>query len=96
MTCCWMGLAWRGLIIRHMVLPQGLAGTERVLSWIARTLSPRVHVSLMDQYFPAHRAVGDPVLGRKVTWQEYTAALEAFDTSGLERGWRQDANLEAC
>jgi putative pyruvate formate lyase activating enzyme len=83
------GLAWRGLIVRHMVLPEGLAGTADVLAWIAARLSPRVHVSLMDQYFPAYRAVGDPVLGRKVTFEEYLAVLEAFDAAGLERGWRQ-------
>lgn len=89
------GLARRGLIVRHMVLPEGLAGTAEVLAWIADKLSPRVHVSLMDQYFPAHRAVGDPILGRKVTFEEYLAALEAFDSAGLERGWRQFHENEA-
>ncbi|MCL7453610.1 MAG: radical SAM protein [Anaerolineae bacterium] len=83
------GLAWRGLIVRHMVLPDGLAGSAAVLSWIARELSAQIHVSLMDQYFPAHRAVADPILGRKVTPEEYQAALEAFDASGLEFGWCQ-------
>ena len=83
------GIAVRGLIIRHMVLPGGLAGTAEVLRWIAGELSPRVHVSLMDQYFPAHRAIGDPPLGRKLTPEEYEAALEAFDAAGLEEGWRQ-------
>ncbi len=83
------GIAVRGLIVRHMVLPDGLAGSAAVLRWIASELSPRVHVSLMDQYFPAHRAVGDPVLGRKVTPDEYIAALEAFDAAGLEKGWYQ-------
>ena len=84
------GLAVRGMIIRHMVLPAGLAGTEQVLSWIAHELSPRVHISLMAQYFPAHQAVGDPVLGRKIVEEEYLAALAAFDALGLERGWRQE------
>ena len=84
------GLARRGLIVRHMVLPGGLAGTPQILDWIAGHLSPAVHVSLMDQYFPAHRAVGDSLLGRKVNSGEYEAALEAFDAAGLERGWRQD------
>ncbi len=65
------GIAQRGMIVRHMVLPEGLAGTSEVLSWIAAELSPRVHVSLMDQYFPAHRAIGDPSLGRKITSAEY-------------------------
>jgi putative pyruvate formate lyase activating enzyme len=96
------GIAVRGLIVRHMVLPDGLAGSAAVLRWIASELSPRVHVSLMDQYFPAHRAVGDPVLGRKVTPDEYIAALEAFDAAGLEKGWYQttsedlDSLLEDC
>jgi len=83
------GLAVRGMIIRHMVLPAGLTGTREVLSWIARELSPRVHISLMSQYFPAYEAVGDPILGRKITDEEYLAALAAFDASRLERGWRQ-------
>jgi putative pyruvate formate lyase activating enzyme len=83
------GNAVRGLIIRHMILPSGLAGTGEVLHWIATELSPRVHVSLMDQYFPAHRAIGDPVLGRKITEGEYNAALVAFDGAGLEHGWCQ-------
>jgi putative pyruvate formate lyase activating enzyme len=90
------GLAVRGLIIRHMVLPEGLAGTAEVLHWIAENLSPRVHVSLMDQYFPAHRAVGDPLLGRKITAEEYEAALDAFETAGLENGWYQNTTDDEC
>lgn len=88
------GLAVRGLIVRHMVLPEGLAGTVEVLEWIASELSPRVHVSLMDQYFPAHRAVGDPVLGRKITEQEYETALQALDAAGFDRGWVQNTTAE--
>ena len=65
-------------------------GTRNVLSWIARELSPRVHISLMAQYFPAHRATGDPVLGRRISPQEYVEALEAFDAALIECGWRQE------
>jgi putative pyruvate formate lyase activating enzyme len=83
------GLAVSGLIIRHMVLPQGLAGTRQVLAWIVDELSPAIHISLMSQYFPAHRAIGHPHLGRKVTSEEYLEALEAFDALDFERGWRQ-------
>jgi putative pyruvate formate lyase activating enzyme len=88
------GLARRGLIVRHMVLPGGLAGTSEVLQWIATSLSPRVHVSLMDQYFPAYRVLDDPLLNRKVTGEEYVAALEAFDAAGLENGWYQGTGEE--
>jgi putative pyruvate formate lyase activating enzyme len=86
------GLAVRGMIIRHLVLPGGLAGTDAVLHWVATNLSRNVFVSLMDQYFPAHRAVGDPALGRRITAQEYQAALDALDAAGLENGWCQDAS----
>lgn len=83
------GLAVSGLIIRHMVLPQGLAGTREVLGWIVDELSPAIHISLMSQYFPAHKAIGHPHLGRRITDEEYLEALEAFDALEFERGWRQ-------
>jgi len=88
------GTAIRGLIIRHLVLPGGVAGTPQVLSWIARELSPTVHVSLLSQYFPAHRALGHPLLGRKLTWEEYDAAIAAFEAAGLENGWLQELEEE--
>lgn len=88
------GIALRGMIIRHLVLPEGLAGTPQVLTWIAQALSPRVHISLMDQYFPAHRAVGHPTLGRTLTWEEYEGALEALEAAGLEHGWHQTTLAE--
>jgi putative pyruvate formate lyase activating enzyme len=84
------GSARRGMIIRHLVLPHGLADTPGVLRWIAAELSPRVHVSVMDQYFPAYKAVDDPELGRKLTSEEYEAALDAFESAGLENGWMQE------
>lgn len=84
------GIAVRGMIIRHMVLPGGIAGTGPVLQWIAQELSPTVHVSLLAQYFPAHRALGHPLLGRKLTWEEYEAAIAAFEAAGLENGWMQE------
>ncbi len=84
------GIARRGMIIRHLVLPEGLADTAGVMHWIATELSPDVHVSIMDQYFPAYKAVNDPVLGRKITPAEYEAALDAFEAAGLNNGWRQE------
>jgi putative pyruvate formate lyase activating enzyme len=89
------GIAMRGLIVRHMVLPGGIAGTEQVLRWLASALSPQVHVSLMDQYFPAHHAFDDPDLDHKISSEEYLAALNAFEVAGLERGWFQDAAGES-
>jgi putative pyruvate formate lyase activating enzyme len=44
----------------------------------------------MNQYFPAYKAVDDPILGRKITSDEYEAALDAFEAAGLENGWLQE------
>ena len=89
------GLIQLGMIVRHLVLPGGLAGSSAVLCWLAGHISPPIHISLMDQYFPAHLAVGEPILGRKITLGEYTAVLDACEAAGLEKGWRQTALQEA-
>ncbi|MHB9027912.1 MAG: radical SAM protein [Candidatus Latescibacterota bacterium] len=84
------GLAIRGVIIRHLILPEGLAGTRDVLPFIAEEISCDVHISLMDQYFPAYHALNHGTMARRVTEEEYQEALEAFDASGLHNGWIQD------
>jgi putative pyruvate formate lyase activating enzyme len=83
------GVAQRGLIVRHLVLPNNLAGSEESLRWLANEVSPRVTVSLMAQYFPAHRARQHPLLSRMITASEYGAALKALYEAGLENGWIQ-------
>ncbi len=90
LVCDEQGIARRGMIVRHLVLPDGLAGTGEGLRWIAEELSPEVYVSLMDQYFPTYKSIGDAELGRKVTEAEYEAALDAFEAAGLRNGWLQD------
>lgn len=84
------GIARRGMIIRHLVLPDGLADTELVLRWVADHLSTQVHISLMDQYFPAYQCLDDPVLGRKISPDEYAEAWNALQELGFERGWVQE------
>jgi putative pyruvate formate lyase activating enzyme len=88
------GIARRGMIVRHLVLPNGLAGSRDVFRWLAAHLSPAIHLSVMAQYFPAHHAVGDPVLGRRITLDEYDDALAALDEAGLDEGWVQDMDDE--
>lgn len=88
------GLARRGMIIRHLVLPEGLAGTEAVMRWIAENLSREVHISLMSQYFPAYECVEEQVLGRKITGDEYQEALAVLEAEGLENGWVQEWSPE--
>ena len=88
------GIATRGLIIRHLVLPGGLAGSRGVLEFIAREISPRTAVSLMSQYFPAHKAFDLPEVARRITEAEYAEAVDALEEFGLEEGWIQEEPLE--
>jgi putative pyruvate formate lyase activating enzyme len=84
------GLATKGLIIRHLILPGELAGTRETLGWIAENLGHETHISLMRQYFPAHRAPDTPGISRKITAQEYDRAVGWLEEFGLENGWVQD------
>lgn len=84
------GVAERGLIIRHLVLPEGGAGTRETLHWIAANTGAETHISLMKQYFPAHTAAEIPGMDRKITAEEYDEAVEALEEAGLENGWVQE------
>ena len=83
------GLAMGGLIVRHLVLPEDLSGTEDVLDHLAAVYGPEICVSLMFQYFPAWRSVDDPRLGRKLNDGERERALDLLTRKGFRRGWYQ-------
>lgn len=80
-----LGIAVRGLLVRHLVLPGNLAGTEIVMKFIAEEISKDTYVNIMDQYRPYYKAVGDPVLGRRITREEYREALRIAREAGLTR-----------
>jgi putative pyruvate formate lyase activating enzyme len=75
------GIATRGVLVRHLVLPGRVEETERVLARLAETFGPDLPLSLMGQYFPAWKAPETPGLGRKLTKREYGRAVAA--ASGL-------------
>lgn len=79
------GVAVRGLIIRHLVLPDGLAGTAEVMRFIARELSVHSYVNVMAQYRPEHKAARHPELTRRITSCEYGEALRLALEVGLYR-----------
>ncbi len=87
------GVAVSGLIVRHLVLPGHMSGTEQVMRHLAEAISPDVHVSLMNQYFPAHKALKHPVIARRITREEYEKAEMIFFESGLHNGWIQEYNV---
>jgi putative pyruvate formate lyase activating enzyme len=80
-----MGLAWRGLLVRHLVLPGNLAGTDEVVRFLADEISPDTYLNLMDQYRPAYKAHHFPELNRGITRQEYQAAARMAQEAGLRR-----------
>jgi len=79
------GIARRGLLVRHLVLPAGLAGTDKVLDFLAREISLQTYINLMDQYRPCYRADQYPLLNRPITQDEYQAALKLAEKLGLYR-----------
>jgi putative pyruvate formate lyase activating enzyme len=84
------GIAVKGLIIRHLVLPEGKAGSRETLRWIAENPGHETHVALMNQYFPAYQAPEIPGIHRKISDDEYREAVAALEEAGLENGWIQE------
>jgi len=80
------GIAERGLLIRHLVLPNDLAGSERVLQFIAEDISNDSYVNIMPQYRPLFRAHEYPELDRRPTPEEFRGAIELAKALGLHRG----------
>ena len=84
------GIARRGLIVRHLILPGGVAGSQDSLIWLVGEVSPMVTVSIMSQYFPAHRALQIPLLARTISLSEYSEVIGLLDRLGIENGWMQE------
>ena len=79
------GLAIRGLLVRHLVMPSGVADTREVMRFVAQEISPHTYVNLMDQYWPYGRADRYPEIARPITAEEFEAALEATHQEGIHR-----------
>lgn len=79
------GIARRGVILRHLVLPSNIAGTDRFVKWVASELGPETYVNLMDQYRPTHRASDFPEINRRITSEEFRQAMKWAREAGLRR-----------
>lgn len=79
------GVALAGLLVRHLVLPDELAGSAKVLAFIAEKVSPDTYVNVMDQYRPCARASLVPALGRPISPAEFREAMAAAKAVGLRR-----------
>jgi len=77
------GVARRGLIIRHLVMPGNIAGTDRFVQWVAKELAPTTYVNLMAQYHPENKALDYPEISRRTTAQEWNQAHSWAKAVGL-------------
>jgi putative pyruvate formate lyase activating enzyme len=85
------GIIKRGVIIRHLVLPDKIAGTDKIMRFIAQELSPDSYISLMSQYRPCYQANKFKEISRRLRAEEYEEAKEAMQKYGLSNGWIQES-----
>ena len=83
------GIAKKGLLIRHLVLPDDLAGSSAIFDFIVNELSPHIYVNIMAQYYPCHLAYKFPRLSRRITRREYVDTLNLAKEKGLSCGFKQ-------
>jgi len=84
------GLAFRGLIVRHLVLPGQVQNSLDCLEWLADNISTNIHISLMAQYFPPEGVSLPDELNRRLRDDEYQTVVEKFHELGFHRGWIQE------
>ncbi|MFZ5650541.1 MAG: radical SAM protein [Bacillota bacterium] len=77
------GIAYRGLLVRHLVLPNNLAASDKVIGFLAEEISKNTFINIMDQYYPAHRAFRYEELSRRITPAEYKEVLSIAKKYGL-------------
>lgn len=79
----------RGLVIRHLVLPDNISGTDKIMKFIAQELSKDTYISLMSQYIPYYKAREFKEISRRITYKEYVDARQIMQKYGLSNGWVQ-------
>lgn len=85
------GIIKKGLIIRHLVLPNNISGTDKIMRFIKEEISPDTYISLMSQYMPYYKASGFKEINRRLTEGEYKRATEVMNGYGLHNGWVQES-----
>jgi putative pyruvate formate lyase activating enzyme len=79
------GIAVKGLLVRHLVLHEGIAGTREAVRFIAEEISKNTYINIMDQYHPCYKAFEHPPLDRRITNMEYSGAIKMAIDAGLKR-----------
>jgi len=84
------GIIKSGVIIRHLLLPENISGTDKIMRFISENISKDAYISLMSQYHPYYKAA-DKGINRRITFQEYQDAKNAMEKYGLSNGWTQES-----
>lgn len=79
------GAAVRGLLVRHLVMPNGTAGSREIMNFLAEKISVDTYVNIMSQYRPCGKAISDPLINRRITPEEYAAAVREAVSAGIKR-----------
>jgi putative pyruvate formate lyase activating enzyme len=79
------GIAYKGLLVRHLVMPNQVAGTKKIAAFLAKEISINTYVNIMDQYRPCGDAYQDEFINRSLTNREYREAIDAAKSMGLNR-----------
>ena len=87
------GIAQRGLLVRHLVLPNRLAGTQGIVRFLAREVSTNTYLNIMAQYHPCHKAFDVPSLSRPLLREEFRQAIDLAHQQGLQRLDKYDSSL---
>ena len=80
----------KGIMIRHLALPNYIENTKKVLNWICSNLPKEVYISVMAQYFPTYKAKENPKLNRKLTKEEWQEVLDYIEELEIENGYTQE------
>ena len=80
----------KGVIIRHLILPNHILNTKNILKWIKENMPDDIYVSIMSQYFPTHKAKEDSLINRKLTEKEYKEVFNYLYSLDLKNGYIQE------
>lgn len=84
------GIMQKGMIVRHLILPNHVQNSKNILKWIKENLNEETYVSVMAQYFPTYKAKDDPLLNRKISHKEYREVESHLYSLGIKNGYMQD------
>lgn len=88
------GMIQKGLIVRHLILPNHIENTKKVLKWFKENIKDGIYISVMTQYFPTYRASEHEEINRKITKREYEEIEEYIAELEIQNGYMQDYSEE--